>query len=297
MWGSFDLFDNTTNGTSTFREIRGYVSLFRDEASGSNELATTSLLSKSGETAFTSTNTVRGAINAKADSSVLSKTSGKYSSTNTVEMAIESKVSASDFGTIAYAGLDGSDMSVYPTSYRKGGTPSLPKPTKPGSEFLGWTWGGQGAPTTDANTIKGAFAEGNAVTLTANWSVPKSNYFYTLDEPLDTSLTGSDQQFSEIEITLAAEPRTLAELTFRDNGLADLVYDTSQVYMQVNGVSGGWEGTRRNVALRELSDGSYGINVILSIPNDNLREDAAVTSYAPGSAYVTGCFRAEYTFA
>ena len=199
------------------------------------------------------------------------------------------------FGTISYAGLDGSDMSVYPTSYRKGGTPSLPKPTKPGSEFLGWTWAGQGAPTTDANTIKGAFADGNkTVTLTANWGAPGTNYFFTSSMPCEAD---SGEQMHTIVVRLAAEKKALSGVTFSKKDDSPLGSNADGICFRVQGSAAvGWEQDAGPVELVDLGDGAWGVHVTVTVPAGAIDASQVVSSYADAS-YVAAFAKMSYTFA
>ena len=305
------------------------VGIVREEAVGQVPLATTDLLSKSGETAFSSTstvrgalndlsgklsksgetafsstNTVRGAIDKKADKDVLSKSGeAAFTSTDTVRGALNAKVDASDFGTIAYSGLDGSDMSVYPTSYRKGGAPSLPKPEKPGSRFAGWTWSGHSTPTTDPNEIKAAFADGNkTVTLAANWAAPEATYFFAEDKPLDPLGTGTQEH--DIFVKLSDSPAKLKTCKLKcDNslGLFEPTTGLSSLRFGV-GHKDAWNGNNpvnklvdTGLALAEFN-GYYGVMIRLDVPEDALNPSAFPSSLVSGSS-VLECFEFEYELA
>lgn len=208
---------------------------------------------------------------------------------------------ATKFGTISYSGLDGADMSVYPTSYRQGGTPALPAPKRAGSEFLGWTWAGQSEPTTDAATIKGAFAGSGDVALTANWRAASTGYFFSTEAPF--SKDGGEQSFT-LAVRLSDSAGTLSSASFEnDNGA--LFPDGAGVSFAIGNALGS-DGTLASaqmtasgfssasgspVALAQLGEQSYGVYVKVTVPGDAAGE--VTKSFSDGS-YVARFVKLSY---
>ncbi len=262
----------------------------------------------------------------KADGSVLSS-SGRYTSSNTVEMdideakreAVEAKAAASknaqdiaainsSFGTISYVDIDASDESVYPTSYRKGGTPSIHAPVREGYEFKGWSWSRGGA-SGDADSLGDAFSEAGAVTLTAQWAepaAPEARYFFTEDVPLRTDGVSGVQEHV-IKVRLSGAPKTLSSVGIEGNDRTSLIRDTSRVEFMVgrgedvlaSGQGVGWGSNTPDgwsSELADLGDGSYGLYVGIRIPTDAIDSGNIVSSCVDGS-YVASLVKLNYAFA
>lgn len=268
----------------------GAAIMVRDEALGPNELA---LADHNHDTLYSKLdafNALKTTVGNKLDSSAISN----YNTNAKLDDKFDTKVDASDFGTISYSGLDSGDASVYPTSYRKGGTPALPKPTKAGSEFVGWTWGGQDTPTTDREAIKNAFAPGGAITLTANWGAPSANYFFTEDAPCRA---GSGEQTHTIAVKLASEQKTLSGITFAKKDAAPLGSSADGIRFQVGDATPvGWDTSTGSVTLTQLGEGSYGVYVKVTVPAGAIDQSKVVPSYAD-SSYVSSFAKLSYTFA
>ena len=233
-----------------------------------------------------------------------------YNTNAKLDAKFNTKVDASDFGTITYSGLDGSDASVYPTSFRKGGTPALPAPTKEGSEFLGWTWSGQGTPTTDPNTIKNAFASAGSVALTANWGAASTGYFFA-GSPLDVTSGGT--HVIKVAIPDAGKAITSAKLKKVDgSGLvaagqegnigfalgASASAAAGAAMTSWNGSACVWDvSLGGNLSLTEAAEGgSHWLYVGINIPASAINKDAVVKSYVPGD-YVASLVTLEYELA
>ncbi len=265
-----------------------------------------SKLDKSAVSSYDTNTKLDTKFNAKLDSSAISS----YDTNAKLDAKFDAKVDSSDFGTISYGGLDGSDASVYPTSYRKGGTPALPAPTKEGCRFTGWSWSRGGA-LGDSSNIADAFAEAGTVTLTANWDAvepetPEAKHFFTSDAPLrhaDASAT----QTHVIKVRLASSPGTLASVSFEGDDRTGLLRETSGVKLFVgasedalaSGTELAWGGATPSgweCELARFADNSYGVYVGVSIPTSAIDEASIPVSYADGS-YVASLVKMNYAFA
>ena len=251
-------------------------------------------------------NALKTTVGNKLDSSAISN----YNTNDKLDDKFNTKVDSSDFGTISYGGLDGSDASVYPTSYRKGGTPALPAPTREGFRFAGWSWA-RGDASGDSSNIASAFAEAGAVTLTANWDeaepeTPEAKHFFTSEAPLrhdDASAT----QTHVIKVRLSSSPGTLASVSFEGDDRTGLLRETSGVRLFVgasedalsSGTELSWGGATPSgweCDLAKLGEGSYGVYVGVSVPTSAIDESAIPVSYADGS-YVASLVKMNYAFA
>ncbi len=206
----------------------------------------------------------------------------------------------SQFGSIKYEGLEGcTNAGVFPTSYYAGHCPAIPEPVRSGHEFLGWTWHGNDSPTTDAQlmaTTGDLFAYPANRTLTANWERETSDadYFFS-NSPLDA--TSSASQTSRIAVSLANEPRTLTRLGFVKNDPNNLFPDYA-VWVTVYGGDGYIAGDNyfTDVPLKQLDDGTYGIELEVSLGDGAVDSSSLLTSKGPGS-YVADFVTMNYTFA
>ena len=271
-----------------------------------NALKTTvgSKLDKSAISSYDTNAKLDTKFNTKLDSSAISN----YNTNAKLDAKFATKMDASDFGTISYGGLDGSDASVYPTSYRKGGTPALPAPTREGFRFAGWSWA-RGDASGDSSNIASAFAEAGAVTLTANWEepeTPEAKHFFTSESPLrhdDASAT----QAHVIKVRLSNVPGTLAGVSFEGDDRTGLLRETSGVRLFVgaseDALSSGtelpWGGATASgwsCELARFADDSYGVYVGVSVPTSAIDEASIPVSYADGS-YVASLVKMNYAFA
>ena len=234
-------------------------------------------------------------LNAKLDGSAVSN----YNTNAKLDAKFNTKVDASDFGTITYSGLDGSDASVYPTSYRKGGTPALPEPKKEGFRFTGWSWSRGGA-SGDSSNIADAFAEAGAVTLTANWeeSAPEGNCFFA-DAALDSTAGGAWESVIAVKLTDDASKTSVTGIAFAANDLTGLLADASGVTFAVgssrDGVSGSYgfgDAPTGSISLADI-DGGKGVYVKVSIPAGGIDQDRVVGSKT-ASDYIASLARMTY---
>lgn len=229
-------------------------------------------------------------FNTKLDSSAVSN----YNTNAKLDAKFAAKVDASEFGTISYSGLDGADASVYPTSFRQGGTPALPEPQRDGSEFLGWTWAGQGTPTTDPNVVKNAFSSAGAVALTANWGAPSASYFFTEGAPCQAD--GGEQSHT-IAVRLASERKSVTGVTFAKRDEAPLGAAADGIRFKVgDGAAVGWGASAGACELVELPGGGWGVYVTVTVPAGAIDEARVASSYVD-SSYVAALAKMSYTFA
>lgn len=208
-------------------------------------------------------------------------------------------VKPSEFGAIAYSGLDGAEASVFPTSYRQGGAPALPEPKKAGQEFLGWTWDGQASPTKNGDVIKSAFSVGNkTVTMTANWGAVQSNYFFG-GNPYD-AVTGAGDTSPVIQVKLAGDgSKALTALSFTRKN-ADLVKDDADITFDVAN-NKDMTGAKTGIALGGsmegtlTPDGSGMVYIRAHVPAGALNGDAVAPSFTAGD-YVASFVTLSYSF-
>ncbi len=269
-------------GTNQSRIACGYIVLVRDEAMGGSELA---LASHNHDSAYY-------------------KKAETYTKTESNNL-LNAKVNASDFGTITYSGLDDSDSSVYPTSYRKGGTPALPAPVREGYRFTGWTWNGQATPTTDANVIKGAFANAGMVTLTANWeeSAPEGNCFFA-DAALDSTASGAWESVIAVKLTDDTSKTSVSGIVLVPNDSTGLLKKTQDgalpdVRFALGGspssltTTVGFNGAQTSsIGLVDV-DGGKGIYVKITIPANGIDANRVVGMQAAES-YIASLARMTY---
>ncbi len=213
---------------------------------------------------------------------------------------------ATKFGTIIYNGLDGEDASVYPTSYRKGGTPALSVPSKKGHEFAGWSWS-RGDASGDSSNIANAFAEAGSVTLTANWTeaTPEGNCFFA-GSPLDSAATGAQTHIIAVKLTGDTSKTALKSVGFVGNDSMDLIADAHEANVSFalgttrdNVGSGGtvaWgQSVSGNIPLGDI-DGGKGLYVKVTIPDGAINKDNIVGSFT-AEEYVASLVRLDYVFA
>lgn len=260
------------------------------------------------------------ALNGKADSSTVTNltntvnTKASATDLNAVKATADKNktdIAAinSSFGTISYNGLDGTDTSVFPTSYRKGGTPALPTPEKSGSEFLGWTWSRGGA-SGDSSNLADAFAEAGTVTLSANWGAPKTSCFFS-GTPLDATSGGT--HVIRVAIPDAGRAISGAKLKKIDGSGLVIGGRESQVSFALGATSAAaagspmtsWDGgdgtwgvnLGGGLTLTEAADsGSHWLYVGINIPASAIDKNSVVKSYAPGD-YVASLVTLEYELA
>ena len=218
-------------------------------------------------------------------------------------------VKPTEFGTISYgSSLDGvRDKSVYPTSYRKGGTPAIPEPEKAGQAFEGWSWsrvnavGGQTV-TGDSGNIQSAFAEPGTVTLTARWGTPEADHFFSGGRPLDAA---GGAQSHVIKVKLADSQKAVSNLHFKPKDTTGLIRPDAQGGVSFSvGVSESadagtcdWDGTIAGpVQLADLGGGAWGLYVKVSIPDGAVDQSKVVKSFT-GGEYVASLVTLEYAFA
>ncbi len=300
-----DSFAGTGSASTVARSDHNHDTLY-SKLADFNALKTTvgNKLDKSAISSYDTNAKLDAKFNAKLDGSAISS----YDTNAKLDAKFGTKVDASDFGTITYGGLDGGDASVYPTSYRKGGTPSLPAPKREGFQFMGWSWSRGGA-SGDSSNIASAFAEAGAVTLTANWeepATPEAKHFFTSDAPLrhdDAAAT----QTHVIKVRLSSSPGTLASVSFEDDDRTGLLRETSGVKLFVgasedalsSGTELAWGGATPSgweCELARFADDSYGVYVGVSVPTSAIDEAAIPVSYADGS-YVASLVKMNYAFA
>ncbi len=212
----------------------------------------------------------------------------------------------SSFGAISYRDVDASDTSVYPTSYRKGGTPALPTPVKEGFQFTGWSWTRGGASGGSSN-IATAFAEAGTVTLTANWveATPEGNCFFA-GSPLDSAVSGAQTHVIAVKLTGDASKTALKSVTFVGNDSTDLIADAQEGAVTFalgttpdNVGSGGtatWgQELSGTIPLGDV-DGGKGLYIKITIPDGAVNKDNVVGSFT-ADEYVASLVRLDYSFA
>ena len=234
----------------------------------------------------------------------------RYYTESETDAKLGEKVDRSEFGTISYEGLDDGDKNTYPTSYRKGGMPSIHEPEREGYEFAGWRWS-RGSVSGDGGNLGGAFSEAGNVTLTATWReiVPEANHFFSDESPL-TAGDNAEYQSHVIKVRLADFGRdALSRVAFERNDAAGILQDGAEVRLWVgsdpdvftNGTqltlgqtaatSAGWR-----MQLAQLADESWGVYVGVRIRTADVAADRIQTSYAAGS-YVVSLVKMSYEFA
>ena len=255
--------------------------LVRDEAMGGSELA---LASHNHDSAYY-------------------KKAETYTKTESNNL-LNAKVNASDFGIISYGGLDGSDASVYPTSYRKGGTPALPEPKKEGNRFTGWSWSRGGA-SGDSSNIADAFAEAGTVTLTANWeeSAPEGNCFFA-DAALDSTASGAWESVIAVKLTDDTSKTSVSGIVLVPNDSTGLLKKTQDgalpdVRFALGGspssltTTVGFNGAQTSsIGLVDV-DGGKGIYVKITIPANGIDANRVV-GMQTAESYIASLARMTY---
>ncbi len=267
-----------------------FLGVVRKEAAGKTKLATADYVGSSASDSNTST------IAGKANKA-LSDAAAAQGLANQNKAGIEAINSS--FGTITYSGLDRSDASVYPTSYRKGGAPALPEPKKEGFRFTGWSWSRGGA-LGDSSNIADAFAEAGTVALTANWeeAAPEGNCFFA-DAALDSATGGAWESVIAVKLTDGASKTSVTGVAFAANDLTGLLADASGVTFAVgssrDGVSGSYgfgDAPTGSISLADI-DGGKGVYVKVSIPAGGIDQDRVVGSKT-ASDYIASLARMTY---
>lgn len=297
-------FAGTGSATTAARSDHNHDSTYLKSSAVSNYNTNAKLdtkfntkLDKSAISSYDTNAKLDAKFNTKLDSSAISS----YNTNAKLDAKFDTKVDASDFGTITYSGLDGADASVYPTSYRKGGTPALPAPVREGYRFTGWTWTGQAAPTTDADVVKGAFAAGGAVALAANWEqdAPEANCFFA-DAALDSTTSGAWESTIAVKLTDDGAKTNVTGIRFHTNDLTGLLADASGVRFAVGSSAGslsapvGFDGAAMAaVPLADLPGGGRGVYVKASIPAGGIDADRVVGMQAAES-YIASLARMTY---
>ncbi len=234
----------------------------------------------------------------------------RYYTESETDAKLGEKVDRSEFGTISYEGLDDGDENTYPTSYRKGGMPSIHEPEREGYEFAGWQWS-RGSVSGDGGNLGGAFSEAGDVTLTATWRevVPEANHFFSDGSPL-TAGDNAEYQSHVIKVRLADfGGDALSRVAFERNDAAGILQDGAEVRLWVGGdpdvftngtqltlgqtaaTSAGWR-----MQLAQRADESWGVYVGVRIRTADVAADRIQTSYAAGS-YVVSLVKMSYEFA
>lgn len=247
-------------------------------------------------------NELKATVGNKLDSSAISN----YNTNDKLDAKFNTKVSTSDFGSISYGGLDATDTSIYPTSYRKGGTPALPTPVKEGFQFTGWSWA-RGSASGDSSNIATAFAEAGTVTLTANWveATPEGNCFFA-GSPLDSAVSGAQTHVIAVKLTGDASKTALKSVTFVGNDSTDLIADAQEGAVTFalgttpdNVGSGGtatWgQELSGTIPLGDV-DGGKGLYIKITIPDGAVNKDNVVGSFT-ADEYVASLVRLDYSFA
>lgn len=235
-------------------------------------------------------------------------------------------VKAAEFGTIEYEKLDAADANAYPTSYRKGGTPSIHEPAREGYTFAGWTWqrtardgfDGDEAGSGGADNLAEAFAKPGAVTLTANWSedVPETNHFFS-DGPALKPGDAAEWQSHVIKVRLLGreQQRPLSSVVLEGDNTTGLLKDGATVRLYVGndektlfqtqpvelGVKKGAPSDAKAVpgaagmSLAQLGDRSWGVYVGVEVRTADIDASSIMSSYADDS-YVVSFVKLRYEF-